>query len=245
MNDRISQLINAYIDGSATQEQRAEFDSLLASDPDVRREFELQLRIESRLRTLMQVPAAPAAPESAGNNRDPQSSHSIGRRAGPMVWAKIAAAILLVGVAAWASVTRPWRALMPLPESSVATNVVFDRLVGDGFVPTVVCDSDTKFRTYTKEKLGTEFLIKAPDNVQLVGWTYANGLLGDETPILMARLDGKPLIVVMNRASQDHQMRLSPTAKCARLHKREFGDLVFYEYSDAAEPVVISHLVKP
>lgn len=235
-NEQIAGLMDAYLDQTATPAQREAFERLLASDPGVREEYELQLRIDARLKSLMQAPPAPAVPMHTEPARMPRRWNA--------GWMKIAAAVALIGVGGAIIATKPWNMLAPRPESTVATSVILDRLVGDGFVPQIVCDTDTKFAEYTHKKLGTSFLIKSPPEVQLVGWTYANGLLGDEAPILMAKHSGKPILVVMNRLAQDHVMRTN-TVPGMHLHRREFDGLVFYEYSDSAEPVVISHLTRP
>lgn len=225
-----SATIDAMLDGAMTPEDRADFERRAASDDGLRAELALQARIDERLGVLMGVPEMPGVAATLPARR---------ASAFPM-WTRVAAALLLVGVGAWMFTADPLK--LGTPKSAVAANVVLTRLENNGFEPVWVCENDAQFAKYTREALGVEFVVRAPATVQLVGWSYADGVLGDAAPVLLARSEGEELIVVMDRARNDHVVRVDESSGL-KVHRAEFKGLVFYEVSRGCAPVIVNNIV--
>lgn len=227
-----SALIDAMLDGDMSPEDRAALERRAADDAGLRAELELQTRIDERLAVLMRVPEADAAVPVAG---------SIGtRRSGALpVWVRVAAALLLVGAGVWMFTAGPLK--LGTPESAIAASSVLARLEKSGFEPTWVCENDEHFAKYTREALGVEFVVRAPEGLQLVGWSYADGVLGDAAPVLLARHEGQQLIVVMDRAGNDRRVRVDESSGL-KVHRASFDGLVLYEISRGCAPVIVNNL---
>lgn len=241
---------DAYFDGELSASARAAFEARLATDEAMRAEVELQRRIDGRLRELLGASEFPGMPDTAlaangvalGRIDGKQGDRAA--RGGLPSWVRVAAAVAVVALGAWAMVTKPWAGLLGPAPSQVAADAVYNRFVRTGFEPATVCDNDAKFLDYTAKELGTSFLVRADPGVHLVGWTYSDGLLGEHAKVLLARRGETPVIVVMDRATNDRQMRLEP-GSALRLHRAKFGGLVLYEIGPDAEPAIISHLKSP
>lgn len=225
----VAETIDAYLDGVMTPTERADFERRALSDAHLRDEIALQARIDGRLRVLMSVPEIVTPPLTI----------PIRRKSALPMWTRLAAAVLLVGAGVWMYTSGVLK--FGPPQSAVAASAVMARLERTGFEPAWVCESDAQFSAYTREKLGVEFLVNAPKGVQLVGWSYADGVLGDSAPVLLARHEGSPLIVVMDRAKNDHHVHVEPSSGLL-VHRQMFNGLVLYEISREPTPVIVNHL---
>ncbi len=124
----------------------------------------------------------------------------------------------------------------------MAADVVLSRFEKSGFEPLWACETDEQFVSYTREKLGVAFVVKPQPNLQLVGWSYADGVLGDSAPVLLARHEGQPIMVVMDRARNDHRVRVAEQSGL-KVHRAELGRVVLYEISPSCAPVVVNNLI--
>ena len=152
--DRPAPKLDDYLDGSLPPEERARFEAELSRRPDLARELELQARIDAGLKRVLARPGREAETAAA--------PHRWFR------WYAAAAAIVLVGAAAWLVAPR-------LLESRVEG--VYRRVVSAGFTPEVVCTQPEEFRTWvwTNYQQGLAPTDAHP-GVEFVGWSYTRNL---------------------------------------------------------------------
>ncbi len=75
----------------------------------------------------------------------------------------------------------------------------------------------------------------------MVGLTYCGGL-SRYTTTMLARVDGQPVMVFVDRRENDEQI-VPPDPKTGlHLFRKELGDLVLYELTPFAEPRVMEYL---
>jgi hypothetical protein len=79
-------------------------------------------------------------------------------------------------------------------------------------------------------------------NIELLGWAYNAGfrgkIIGDHTMMLLAKVDSKEVLVMMDRAASDRPLTLPPGSSL-HLYRKVVGPIVNYEISpfDAARIV--------
>jgi hypothetical protein len=229
--------IDAYVDGLMDHDERAAFEGRIAADAKLRAQVELQNLIDDRIRATMAPPPVPAPLPAPTTPRSPLSMP----RTGLPAWARIAAVLALVASGAAAFMWAPWRTWFKPQPSVLTANAVMKRLVDDGFKPIWTCDNDEKFLAYTKEKLGIQFLVHPSSDVQVVGWTYAGGLLADSkenAQVLLARAGNEHVIVAMGPARDDREIRRD--CNSLNVHKSVHHGVVMYEISRLDHPVIIN-----
>jgi hypothetical protein len=237
-------LIDAYLDGAMPEPDRAAFERRIGTEPELSRELELQRRIDARLVALLAPPETIVIPSGPGAGTAPRAAGAIPmtpNRRGIPAWARLAALLVLFTLGAWAGITRPWKGWLGPEPSDVAANVSYTELVKGGLKPMWKCDSDEVFKKYTRENLGTAFTIAPAPGVEVVGWTYASGLLDSSAQILMCRVDGKPSIVVMGKKDQDRAMH-ADVASGVKIHRQERFGLVMYELNQRDDAPILSHV---
>lgn len=217
-------MLDDYIDGRLSPEERRRFESEMARDPELAREVALQSRIDDRLRRLLGRPSPPAA--AAGT----------ARRRVWMPWLAAAAAILLVGLTGVLFGPR-------LLESRVEG--VYRRIVAAGFKPEVVCTEPEEFRAWvwTNYAQGLAPTDSHP-GVEFVGWSYTaklqTDLLGTYAGILLARVDGQPVIVMMNKTERFAASPPdTPRFSGLKTYRRDVGKLSFVEITPLDRPAVL------
>lgn len=238
MNERPHNEANAvdlYVDGGMGPAERAAFERRMEADGALRAEVELQRRIDARVRAAMTPPASPAPGAGAGG--------PIPIRRGRIpAWVRVAAVIALAAVGAWAVAARPWSALMRPAPSALTADAVMKRMVeAEGFRPAWVCDTDERFSAYTKENLGVALVGRPGPGVELVGWSYAGGLLADSeknAQALMVRSGEEKILVVMGPRRDDRTVRLE-SGSPLHVFRREYAGLVMYEITPLDHAVAL------
>jgi hypothetical protein len=173
--------LDLYLDGQLSPEQAAAFERRMMASPALRAEVNAARAIDNNLRTLFVVPQDIATPHTS------QQTLPFWRRR----WFAAAAAVLLL-VTAYA--VSPWSRLMP---ASAPAQIYFAQH-DKGFVPEVVCTTPEAFAQWTNAQFKEELTpATLPESIQLVGWSKTK-LISDYTGILLAKVDGKEVIVLMD-----------------------------------------------
>jgi hypothetical protein len=246
------ELLDAYLDGMLDADALAAFERAIAADPVLRAEVDAQRSINASLSRLFQTepmalradlngdatatiaePAQPAAPplrlvgaEEAAAPSRPKTS----RLAKPISPLYGVAAVLVFSVFAGlyvAGVIDPQKWFNP-SAGLIEPHVVYARKVQSNFVPDHVCTTDEEFIKYTKDWVGEPLLIQNTDSIKVVGWSSYEPVFSAGTTILMAKVDGKEVILVMDRKKNDRKIRIP---KSTGLHdfSQEFGDVIIHE----------------
>jgi hypothetical protein len=213
-------LLEAYLDGALDRAEQQRFEADLGVVPALRKEVELQRRIDSALGRLFTEPARPkvaAAPRRM--------------RIHPALLA-VAAVLLLASAVTWLFVAgifheRPDR-LGPLYRHTVAA----------GFEPDIVCTTPEEFAAWVRGNYGQALHPADDPGIEFVGWTYAN-IVSSYTGILLARVDGEPVIVAMDRRERELQRQGQPQDAALTLHRRRIGELVLYEVTPLGKARVL------
>lgn len=177
--------LDRYLDGQLSNAERAEFAARARLDPAIRREIELQRRVDFSLKGL----SGPIPPVVPIDRVLPSGPRFHFRWNG---W--IAAAILLVvGVGVAYSL---WPVSVP--------EKIFAREVREGMTPTWVCEDNEHLAEYTKERFGKAVaLADLPQDVKILGWKYPRP--DDASPtagILLAKRGETPIVILVDRSDR-------------------------------------------
>ncbi|MBC7835981.1 MAG: hypothetical protein H7Y88_12910 [Phycisphaerales bacterium] len=250
--------LELYLDGLLEGVALAAFEAELARNPALRRQVELQSSIDAQLAAGFRPPSAaslPAASFTAGSapadaiapgtapmaGRISPAPSSVGRR---LRYYAAAAAILLSLAGSWSVYVN-----LTAPKFGVVTpQAVYQRLVSSGFNPEFVCTTDEAFVAALVDRFGQggAVVMEPTPSIELVGWAYANGYEGvtisPDTLVLMARVEGEPVIVLMDKASRDRTLK-KPELESLDMFRRTVGGLVLYEVTSVGGPRIIDRLV--
>ncbi len=232
-----------FLDGLLGPDDEAAIEKQVTSDPRLAREASLQGRIDRELKDMYaydesRAPVFPAEPEVEA----PAPIVFPGRN---RMWRgmAIAAALLLVGIGVRVAVFSGG----PVGRT-VGPEKVYAKLISRGFQPEFVCTTDEEFKKATKDRLGTPLLMASASNIQLLGWAYNAGfpgkLIGDSTMLLLAKVDSKEVLVMMDQVASDRELKL-PAGSGLYLHRRVVGSIVNYEISPFETAKIVDRLSVP
>lgn len=266
--DEFRTQLERYLDGQLDAGTRAAFEAAMARDAELAAEVREQMELDAALRRRFMPPAAntvrlPSAAEAPYDARQVDVSavgdEVPGRRASIPRWQlyvrrfAVAACLLLVVGFGWSL----WRDLgpRPRPASRRSTGKYGDlawmrfegwyrMAVKEGFEPDVVCTTEPQFKEFTRKQLGQPLLLaNVPSSVAALGWSYAN-CLSPDTATLLVRVDRRPVMVFMDKLSNDKSMQIDPGTGL-RAFRRVVDAVVLYEVTPLAQPRVLDLFVNP
>lgn len=240
------QMLDAYLDGMLEAADAAAFEKALADDPALRAEVEAQRSIDTSLSRLFhrEAPISFAGPIPD----EPTVSATtqlklVGTEATPAPpelkkawfaksispWSAVAAVLVFATIAGLylGGVIDPDKWIRG-GESLVAANDVYKRKVENGFEPDWVCETDEQFIKNTTDMFNEPLLIRSTDAVKIVGWSYYEPVLSKSTAILLTVVDGKEVIVVMDKKENDRKLRL-PKSSGLNEFSQVIGNAVLHE----------------
>lgn len=248
--DRLELLVESYLLGELEGEQLAGFERDLAGSEELRRQVDMQRQVEASLRRLYVAPQ-PAASDVISREW-PTLAEQAARRRRPLLarritWLSAAAAILL-GVGIWSWIPREH--VTPL-----APGELYTIMRGRGFVPEFVCTTDDAFAKLIRDRFGQGLAPTHAVGVEMLGWGYSSDYYGSPLSknalVLLARSEGEPVVVVMDRLSEDRTLQAPRT--CSQraegsgkpplnMYRTVMGKLVLYEITPRPEPEVTRSL---
>lgn len=171
--------LDRYLDGQMSPAESSAFEARLRDEGGLRRELELQRRVDSAIHSLR-------GPIPAGID----IGRLLSRVGAPRFrWRRWVAAAVLVLVACVATYF-VWPSAMPVQ--------VYEREVAAGMIPAKVCKDDAEFRHYTEERFGKAFtLADVPTNLEIIGWKYDYSV-SPTMSMLLAKYDGEPIVVLID-----------------------------------------------
>lgn len=257
--------VEEYLDGRLRGDRLTAFERSTEASLALEAEVRLGRRIDDGLRRAFRPCAADATdvadrmrvgPE-AGNRTSAVGAPRLGPRLRPTIglWsrlvpgasaatiaaaASIAAVVAIAAVVIWQS-SRSTVAPRQLITEPAALHAA---LVADGFKPTWVCTDDREFLQYTLDSVGESFLIRTDVPVEVLGWAYAGPFLGARTSMLLSRVEGMPVVLLVDHLASDRELTVPPESGL-HLFRREFGSAVAYEISPRPEPVLLPAMEFP
>lgn len=247
--DRLELLVEAYLLGELSGEELAGFERDLARSEELRRQVELQRQVEASLKRLYVAPEPvdpgviaqewPTLAEKAALRRRPWHARRL-------TWLSAAAAVLL-GVGIWSWIPREH-------VTRLAPQELYLIMRGRGFTPEFVCTTDEAFAKLIRDRFGQGLVPTHALGVEMLGWGYTSDYYGSPLSknalVLLAKSEGEPVVVVMDRLSEDRE--LEPPAPCVsgtrtpgapkksplHMYRTVLGELVVYEITPRSAPEV-------
>ena len=243
--DRLSEQIELYLDGSLSAADRAAFEKRLESDPALAAELALQREIDAALRGRFTPPMVIEATSAAARTR---GSMSWPKRLGAGLAA--AAAIGIAGYVAWPTAKqllglgRP-AGPTPIHFVQVGPQDAYRAQVDGGLTPEWVCKDDAEFAATLEKAMGESLVVAAAPGLEVIGWSYnpiekdtSRGVFSSYTMYLLARANGEPVVVMIDRAGYDRPVEVD-SASGLHVYRKQIGDAVFYEVSPLDAPAVL------
>lgn len=263
VDPEVESMLWSYLDGRLVGAEHAAFEARVAADPALRARLAQERAIEDSLRRLFAAPSAPAhlvptgvqepAVRLAGSPVEPMTA-GVRRpepaRRSPARLAVLAAAVLLLTAGVfYFGPLGPGRGFLFGPGAGggfVRPNAdgYYASLVKAGFKPGWTCGNDDEFKKTTKDRLAVPLLVKPRPGLEIVGWTYGVTPMSDDTSVLLARYDGREVIVLLDQLGGDCRV-LEPTPGTAgglHVFARKLGDVQMYELTPLDRPVVIEQV---
>jgi hypothetical protein len=235
--------VERYLDGLMSEQELAGFEAETAGDAAV------QGQIAAHRRMVAVLGALAAAP--AGNDPLPAPlPMSVRPR---MRWLRVATAAAVVALPAAAAI---WYFAMQ-PGTSTARPLTSEQYqqrhrdlmvaeyksqVASGFKPAEVCNTDEQFVKWTAEKFshGLKPVHAAPEPV-LAGWSHAT-IFSAYSGLLLASVDGKPVLVVMDTAPPERMVPKDGAAGDLHIFQRRVNDVWMVEVTPLTEARVITRI---
>ncbi|HYD00483.1 MAG TPA: hypothetical protein VEB22_04595 [Phycisphaerales bacterium] len=245
--DPIDDRLERYLDGLMPADERTAFEAEAAASPALAAEITVHRRVCAAL-ALLASPLQPGAPRLADEHATPPAARAARRWTGLV---GVAAAIALCAFGAVWYLSRPPSALEPRVSSDrewqekTQRRLVeqYEAQVAAGFVPAEVCTTDEQFAEWTRRRF--EVALKPvhggpkPEPV-LAGWSRAE-IFSAYTGVLLARVDGQPVIVTMDNAP-DRSIPSDAAAGPLRVFRRKVAGLWLLEVTPLTEPRVITRI---
>ncbi len=242
--------LEMYLDGIMSPAEREAFERKLQTNPAMQKEITLQKNIDQSLHRAFPPPAPSEAllgilqDASSIQEKVPQEKATIRSDQPPAK--RSVRTVLLVLAASMAWVIVGWRFLDVVgPDDGyreLAMAEIYENRVQSGFKPKWVCEEDREFAETFSERNGQAILLKTlPSGMEMVGLAYLAGI-GPKTTTLMARVDGQPVMVFVDRAEEDPTPDQPGWFSGLALFREQRDGLVFYELTPLDQPRVMQWL---
>jgi len=244
LHDNPKDRLDAFLDGTLGGDDRREMQARIAGDPALRREAELQTRIDASLRRCGKAPDVERLlRKGAGLSKPIRSRSGLLQRIGRM------AAMILIGVTVVLAVV--WFAVPSGRQTNVPAYEVlglegsYRQLVGAGFTPDWRCETDEEFAETYRSRLGQALILgQLPADVEALGLSYSPAL-SYNTIALLARVDGQPVVVFADLAQSAEGIAAAFSDPAVHVFQRSVGGLVLYEVTQKDQPAILGAMIVP
>lgn len=234
--------LDLYVDSMLEELPRHRFETEMLDDDRLRRAVAQQRSIDASLRRQLAPPPTLDLGAVVRAAAEPPPSPALSTRW--RSWA-IAASLLATFVGVWLG----WEAIQsrrqapgPYDRPWTTLTQLYDQTVETGFEPDWVCADDAEFAAHFRDSYGQPLLL-APGNVEALGLSIGY-VMSPRTTCLLARVDGRDVLVAIDRVEVDGGAALDQTDGLNRF-RRLLGRLVAYEITPLAEPRVLDSLYQP
>jgi hypothetical protein len=235
-----SSWLEKYLDYAPDSPERAETDRAMSSNRQMQLELQLQMQIEESIKRLFVSSAAPADLLARLQAPTPLAQPATQSRRN---WAKLALAAIAVSVVWGFLILRFIPASRPVVEyKNLPLPTIYDQTVASGFQPYWVCKDAHEFASTFLNRQGHGLLLAdLPEETKMEGLAYTGGI-SQNTTTMLARTNGQPIMVFVDRASADTHPVLPKTETKLHLFRKELGPLVLYELSPLDHATVMDQL---
>jgi hypothetical protein len=232
--DRRDELIGLQ-DGMLPEGERARVRAEAEASGQARADLEALARADAWLRSAF----APSGTAAAGLKLPAAEPAAAPRRGGSWVWWAIAAMVVLGVGNVWFWQMRPSGSNTMVARSG---GQVYRDLVEQGFRPDMFCPVGDEFVRLMQRQYGVPLMAARTPTVELLGWMYPGnfsrlGLTG-RTGVLLARAEGKPVVVLLERAENARAPRVK-AGRGLRVFSRELNGLKMFEITPLERSMVI------
>jgi hypothetical protein len=236
-----SSKIDAYLDKALTAEERDQISLEISSNAQLQAEIELQSCVDESLARLFAAPQPPHDLPLQIRRSAAATPIALPSRRGWLKLAALATAATIVwGMLAWHFFVTGTSS--PRYNPNLPLETIYERCVADGFRPKWVCEDEHEFAATFFARQGQGLLLAdLPAGTKMKGLTYCGGL-SRYTTTMLARVDGLPVMVFVDRGAADTQPTLPSGEIKLHLFRKELGPLVLYELTPLDRPRVSDYL---
>ena len=239
--DSDSSKIDAYLDEALSAEDRNQFSREVAISERLQSEIALQLCVDESLARLFVAPLPPR--NLLFHLRQPETLASaaiLWRHRWVKVAALATAATIVWSMFAWHFFAN--NAASPRYTPNLPLETIYQNCVTDGFQPKWVCEDKHEFAATFFARQGQGLLLAdLPVGSKMEGLTYRGGL-SRYTTTMLARVNGLPVMVFVDRGTADTHPELPAAESKLHLFRKELGPLVVYELTPLDQPKVSDYL---
>jgi hypothetical protein len=236
-----SSKIDAYLDKALAAEERDQFSREIAISGQLQGEIALQVRVDESLARLFVAPPSPC--DLLLRLRQPATSKPVVthlRRRWMKVAALATAATIVWGMLTWYFFANG--TVSPRYNPNLPLETIYQNCVADGFRPKWVCEDKHEFAATFFARQGQGLLLAdMPVGTKMEGLTYRGGL-SRYTTTMLARVNGLPVMIFVDRAKADTHPALPSGESKLHLFRKELGPLVVYELTPLDQPRVCDYL---
>lgn len=245
-------------DGLLTSEEQSQIVQRAQQDADLARALERDSEVDAALRRAFAPPppafpvlddesleegppaeteptAEPVSPASV----EPEPIDLSPRSRGRLVW-YATAATLAWALFGWQWLSRPGGPEVAFVERPLAQ--VYETSVREGFQPYWICDDPAVFAETFRRRQGVPLkLEELPEDRVMAGLSYLGGL-SDGSTSMLAHVDGRPVIVVVDRLENDWRPPVGHDDQTdLNVFRVERAGLVLYEVTPLDEPRLLPY----
>jgi len=240
-NNSDSCKIDAYLDNALAAEDRDQFSREVANSERLQGEIALQACVDQSLARLFAAPSPPRDLLLRMRRSEAVASVVIPWR---HRWVKVAALVTAATIV-WCMLAWHFFAnntASPRYTPNLPLETIYQNCVADGFHPKWVCEDKHEFAAtfFARQRQGL-LLADLPVGTKMEGLTYRGGL-SRYTTTMLARVNGLPVMVFVDRAAADTHPTLPAGESKLHLFRKELGPLVLYELTPLNEPTVSDYL---
>lgn len=246
----IQERLECYLDGLLTGDDKAAFEAEVAGNAELQAQIEAHRGLCTKLNAFASL--SPSAPRTL-----PFASPAARK---PRRWLKVAAIAACVGIPAagaifWYLAPPPVQPIKFTPLTSEQYQqkhrdlmlAEYKAQVASGFKPKEVCNTDEQFVDWTTKKLGHGLKPVHTSNPGdpaepvLAGWSVGT-TFSAYTGLLLAHVDGKPVMVVMDQAPPERMVPKDDPTGMPRMFRRNVNGVWMIEITPLDQPRVISRI---
>lgn len=231
-------------DGLLSTEERDRLVKQAATDAELANAVERDIQLDATLLRAFAPPAATFRGTKAGEARVELNARASGEshanEPSPVRLRRRAMWLTLAATVAWGFLG--WQWFIRTKDREIAfvqrpLTEIYETCVAGGFQPYWICEDDAVFAETFRRRQGVSLELRdLPPGSSMAGLSYLAGLSRESTSML-AHVDGRPVIVFVDRVERDWRPPVGHDARTGlNVFRTERAGLALYEVTPLAEP---------